>query len=126
MRQSRVMSDDEDTDEWLAQICEFNEASGNSWSARFQIAGPSMVEEAVRELALLGATLTANGPHQQYLVKFPVHQAREVVRVVAAQDGVLCRQQSTIIDEAASFRPVRRCIAPAPAVAMKDGRLKAH
>jgi hypothetical protein len=120
------MSDDEDTDEWLAQICECNEASGNAWSARFEIAGPSMVEEAIRELALIGATLTANGPHQQYLVRFPVHQAREVVRIVAAQDGVLCRRQSTIIDELAPSRSVRRCVAPTPVVAMKEGRLKVH
>jgi hypothetical protein len=118
------MSDDEDTDEWLAQICECNEASGNVWSARFEIAGPSMVEEAVRELALIGATLTANGPHQQYLVRFPVHQAREVVRIVAAQDGVLCRRQSTIIDEATPSRPVRRCVPATPIVALNEGRLK--
>jgi hypothetical protein len=124
MRHSRVMSDDEDTDEWLAQICERNEASGSSWSARFEIPGPSMVEEAVRELALIGATLTANGPHQQYLVKFPVHQAREVVRIVAAQDGVLCRRQSTIIDEAAPSRPIRRCATPV--LALAEGRLKIH
>jgi hypothetical protein len=123
MRHSRVMSDDEDTDEWLAQICERNEASGSSWSARFEIPGPSMVEEAVRELALIGATLTANGPHQQYLVKFPV-QAREVVRIVAAQDGVLCRRQSTIIDEAAPSRPIRRCATPV--LALAEGRLKIH
>jgi hypothetical protein len=68
--------------------------------------------------------LTANGPHQQYLVTFPVHQAREVVRIVAAQDGVLCRRQSTIIDETTPARPVRRCAPAAPVVALNEGRLK--
>ena len=115
------MSEPDDTDEWLAQICDFNEASGKTWAARFEIAGPSLVAEAERRLLQVGATLTPNGPHQQYLVKFPVHLAREVIRIVVAQDGVLCERQSTIIDDATPARRMRRC-APTPVGAVIAGR----
>jgi hypothetical protein len=112
MRHSRVMSDEEAWDDWIAQICDFNDASSNAWSARFEIAGPSLVEQATRELQSIGATLTPNGPHQQYLVAFPAHMAREVIRIVVAQDGILCQRQSTIIDDVAPPRPKRSVPAP--------------
>lgn len=122
------MSDEEHWDDWIAQICDFNEASSSAWSARFEIAGPSLVEQATRELQSIGATLTANGPHQQYLVTFPAHLAREVIRIVVAQDGSLCQRQSTIIDEAALSRPSRSGSAPGLArtsvVAMSPSRVK--
>jgi hypothetical protein len=123
---SRVVSDEENTDEWLARICDLNETSGSAWAARFEIAGPSLVATAARELALIGATLTPNGPHQQYLVKFPVHTARDVVRIVAAQDGALCRRQSTLIEETAQTLPVRRCAAPLSSAVLEERLQKAR
>jgi hypothetical protein len=109
------MSDDDDWDDWIAQICDFNEASSSAWSARFEIAGPSLVAQAKRELESIGATLTPNGPYQQYLVAFPAHMAREVIRIVVAQDGTLCQRQSTIIDDVALSRP--KPSSPAPGLA---------
>jgi hypothetical protein len=115
MRHSHAMSDEEAWDDWIAQICDFNEASSSAWSARFEIAGPSLVEQATRELQSIGATLSPNGPHQQYLVAFPAHMAREVIRIVVAQDGVLCQRQSTIIEDVAPSRAKRS--GPAPGLA---------
>jgi len=109
---SGVMSDEDEWDDWIAQICDFNDASSSAWSARFEIAGPSLVEQATRELQSIGATLSPNGPHQQYLVVFPAHTAREVIRIVVRNDGTLCERQSTIIDEDALPRRVRSGAAP--------------
>jgi hypothetical protein len=88
----------DDTDDWEARISTLNDASSDVWSARFEIAGPSLVKDARRDLLMLGAALIPNGPLQQYLVTFPRSKLSEVVRVVAAQGGILClRQSATLI-----------------------------
>jgi hypothetical protein len=107
MRQSGPMSDEEEWDDWFARICDFNGTSGGAWSARFEIAGPSLVEQARRELLGIGATLAPNGPYQQYLVTFPAALARELIRIVVANDGTLCERQSATIEGLALPRSKR-------------------
>jgi hypothetical protein len=91
------MADEQNTDEWIARISALNDAGSDAWSARFEIAGPSLVEEAAIDLERLGAILRPNGPLQEYLVTFPPSALPDVLRAVAAKGGVLCPRQSATL-----------------------------
>jgi hypothetical protein len=93
---SQVMTNEQKIDGWVDVITAYNGRSTEAWTARFIIDGVWLVEQCVTELETLNATLAPNGPDTEYVVRFDAPTVREVVGIVAEQNGWLCERQELV------------------------------
>jgi len=79
---------------WVDAIEAHNFGKGDAWHVRFEIEGLQLVEQAVKRLSAIGATMGPNGRALQYIATFPGPSAREVASILVEQGARLCSDQA--------------------------------
>lgn len=78
---------------WVDAIEAHNFGKADAWHVRFEMEGPQLIEQAVKRLSAIGATMGPNGGPLQYIATFPGPSAREVASILVEQGARLCSDQ---------------------------------
>lgn len=88
------MTNAEILDMWLETITAHNKASAGAWTVRFEIDGARLIEQAVKRVETVGATVSGNGGPLEYVATFPRSNAREVASMLVDAGARLCSDQT--------------------------------
>ena len=88
------MNNAERLDAWLETVTAHNHANHDAWTARFEIDGVRLVEQAVKRLAAIGVTMGPNGGPLEYIATFTSANAREVAAVLVDEGAWICSDQT--------------------------------
>jgi len=78
---------------WVDAIEAHNFGKADAWQVRVEMDGPQLVEQAVKRLSVIGATIGPHGGPLKYIATFPGSSAREVARILVEQGARLCSDQ---------------------------------
>ncbi|MEO6601928.1 MAG: hypothetical protein ABIQ16_18765 [Polyangiaceae bacterium] len=79
---------------WIDSIAAHNHANAGPWTARFELDGTQLVEQAVKRLDAMGVTMGPNGGPREYVATFPSLSAREVVSILVNGGARLSSDQT--------------------------------
>ena len=88
------MTNEETIDAWVDAVTAHNHGKAGAWTARFELDGKQLIEDAVKRLDAIGATMTSNGGPRQFVAAFPGSSAREVASVLVDQGAWICSDQT--------------------------------
>jgi hypothetical protein len=88
------MTNEQSVNEWIDLVTAHNRGNDGLWTARFVIEGVTAVEQAVTRVETVDATLSPNGPNQEYAVRFQPPSVRAVVRILSDLGARLSPQKT--------------------------------
>jgi hypothetical protein len=88
------MTNEEKIGGWVDVIAAHNYGNRQAWTARFEIDGVQLVEQAVKRLDAIGVTMSSNGAPREYVATFPSPAAREVSTILVEEGAWICPEQN--------------------------------